>query len=312
MRRSGRIRTAAVRLMLVGLVTLPQWSWGQATDRIGTVLVVENVAEVQAQDATEWERLRFRDTIFLNDTVRTGADSKVKVLLRDDSIMTLGERGEMQFTEFLLTQEQRRSVVSLLLGTVRVITTRIFGGNSATEVHTPNTVAGVRGTDMLVSFTPPDLTDVIVRATETGVTVKNPNLPQEVAVGPNFRTQVTGNTAPTTPTAVPAVEMQEIFLEVSTVPAQVPEEVTPTEELEPIGTPRGETEALSLPSPPLPPLESFPTQLGQDELEDQLNQASRTQEGMDRAMDQLPPDNTPVTQNITDTTDLQIIIVVPR
>ena len=45
--------------------------------------------------------------------------------------MTLAERSEMQFTEFLLTPQQRRTIVSLTLGKLRVVTTRIFGSGSS-------------------------------------------------------------------------------------------------------------------------------------------------------------------------------------
>ena len=134
-------------VFLLGMLAVPSWSWSQTTERIGTVLAVEGVAEVRAAQATEWERLRFRDGIFLNDTVRTAADGKLKVLLRDDSIMTLAEQSEMQFTDFRLTAQQRRSIVNLYVGKIRLLTTRLFGTGSVAEVHTPNAVAGVRGSD---------------------------------------------------------------------------------------------------------------------------------------------------------------------
>jgi len=130
-------------------------AWGQADERIGTVLAVDGTAEVRAANTATWEPLQFRAVLFPNDTVRTAADSKVKVLLRDESIMTLAERSEMQFTEFVLTPQQRRTIVNLALGRLRVVTTKIFGAGSATEIRTANTVAGVRGTTFVVIFVPP-------------------------------------------------------------------------------------------------------------------------------------------------------------
>jgi hypothetical protein len=144
---------AVLGVLLLGwLLAVPTRSAAQGTERIGTVLAVDGVAEVRTRDATEWERLKFRDAIFLNDTVRTAAESKLKVLLHDDSIMTLAERSEMRFTDALLTEQQRRTVVSLLVGKVRVLITRLFGTGSTTEVHTPNAVAGVRGSEGHVSY----------------------------------------------------------------------------------------------------------------------------------------------------------------
>jgi hypothetical protein len=305
----GRVPIAVVVLMLFGLVAAPRWSWGQATEPIGTVIVVENVAEVRAQDATEWERVRFRDAIFLNDTMRTGADSKVKVLLRDDSIMTLAERSELEFTEFLLTPEQQRSIMSLLIGTVRIITTRILRAGSATEVHTLNTVAGIRGTDLLVTFTPPDITDVIVSATETAVTVFNQNLPQQaIEVAPNFRTRVAGNAPPTPPVPVPPTEMQGLLQEVSTIPAQVPEEVTPTDALDPLQTPRGAEVLPTQPEPSLPP-QPLPTQLVQQEITEQIEQQTLQEQIMEITTETTTPDDNPMAIG---TTDVRIIVPIPR
>src|SRR6185295_9616669 len=92
-----RIGSVALVLALLGAACMPGLSWGQEDQRIGTVLAVEGTAEVRAATATVWEPLQFRAAILPNDTVRTAADSKVKILLRDDSIMTLAERSEMQF-----------------------------------------------------------------------------------------------------------------------------------------------------------------------------------------------------------------------
>src|SRR5256886_15658667 len=190
----GRIAIIALALMLMGVAWAPGPSWGQEDQRIGTVLAVDGTAEVRAANATTWEPLQFRAAIFPNDTVRTAANSKVKVLLRDDSIMTLAERSEMQFTEFLLTPQQRRTLVSLTLGKLRVVTTKIFGAGSTTEVRTANTVAGVRGTTFIVTFIPPEETEVVVL--DGVVAVRNPNLPQLAPVPSNFLTHVIGATAP--------------------------------------------------------------------------------------------------------------------
>src|SRR5262249_26840316 len=176
MGRRRRIGSVALMLTLLAGACMPGQSWGQDDQRIATVLAVEGTATVRAANATPPEPLQFRAAIFQNDTVRTEVNSKVKILLRDDSIMTLAENSEMQFTEFLLTSQQRRAIVSLARGKLRVVTTRIFGAGSATEVRTANTVAGVRGTTFIVVFIPPDATEVDVL--DGVVAVRNPNFPQ--------------------------------------------------------------------------------------------------------------------------------------
>jgi hypothetical protein len=239
MARQRRISLVVMALTLLGLAASATPSWGQTEERIGTVLAVDGTAEARAANATTWEPLQFRAAIFAQDTVRTGADSKVKILLRDDSIMTLAERSEMQFTEFLLTPQQRRTVVSLALGKLRVVTTKIFGAGSATEVRTPNTVAGVRGTTFVVIFIPPDTTEVL--GLDGVVTVRNlnPAIPQIEPVPQNFRTRVLGNTAPEKATELSPTERQALERDMR-LTEQVPLEVQPSSESQTAGAVRGE------------------------------------------------------------------------
>lgn len=156
-------RAALMFVLLLQAVWLTP-AWSQPVNRIGTVLVVEGTAEARQQQATSWEPLRFRDAIFLNDRVRTATESKLKVLLNDESIITIVERSEMQFTTFVVTPQQRRSVMQLVLGKIRVLTTQFFGTDSMTEVHTPNTVTGVRGSEIVVQHAGDQTTFLCVAA----------------------------------------------------------------------------------------------------------------------------------------------------
>jgi hypothetical protein len=250
-RRIGRV---ALVLTLLGVACMSGQSWGQEEQRIGTVLAVEGTAEVRAITAMTWEPLQFRAAILPNDTVRTAANSKVKILLRDDSIMTLAERSEMQFTEFLLNPEtqQRRTLVSLTLGKLRVVTTRIFGAGSVTEVRTANTVAGVRGTTFVVIFIPPEETEVVVL--DGVVAVRNPNFPQLEPVPANFHTQVLGDAPPNPATEVPVSERQQLELGLR-LTEQIPMEVQPVTQRQAAGPIRGEqiTAGLAAPTAPVPP-----------------------------------------------------------
>jgi hypothetical protein len=155
-----------------------------------------------------------------------------------------------------LTPQQRRTVVSLALGKLKVLTTTIFGAGSVTEVRTPNTVAGVRGTTFIVIFTPPDLTQVI--GLDGVVTTRNlnPAIPQIEPVPPNFSTRVVGNRAPGRATVLPPTERQSLERELR-LTEQVPNEVKPTSQ-QAAGAVRGEqvtvvTTGLSAPPPPSPP-----------------------------------------------------------
>ena len=269
-------------LTLLAVAGMPGLRWGQEDQRIGTVLAVDGTATVRSAQATPPEPLQFRAAIFPNDTVRTAANSKAKILLRDDSIMTLAENSELQFTEFLLTPQQRRTIVSLTLGKLRVVTTKIFGAGSVTEVRTANTVAGVRGTTFVVIFIPPEETEVAVL--DGVVAVQNPTLPQFEPVPANFRTQVIGDLAPTQATELSASERQTLELGLR-LTEQIPVEVKPTSEREATGPIRGESSLVASvgpvgpAAPPLPSVALLPAgiQPGAPDSAAQLEQlVSRT------------------------------------
>jgi len=234
---------------------LPGRGWGQTGERIGTVLTLEGTAEVRAAAASDWERLRFRDAIFLNDTVRTAADSKLKVLLRDDSILTLAERSEMQFTEFLLTNQQQRSVVSLVLGKVRVLKTRLLGGANETEVRTPNAVAGVRGSEELVAYDPP-ARQTTVLCVSGECYMRDPLDPARVLIVPEGHiAQQIGNTFPTRTQQASATERQTMTARMQATEQDLHETQTTIQQaqqrlLEPPGPLRGAAPGEGPPSPP--------------------------------------------------------------
>jgi hypothetical protein len=243
-------------ILLLGMLAIPVWSWSQTSERIGTVLAVEGVAEVRAAQATEWERLRFRDGIFLNDTIRTAADSTMKVLLRDDSIVTLAEQSEMQFTDFLLTEQQRKSIVNLYVGKIRMLTTRLFGTGSVAEVHTPNAVAGVRGSDEHVQYVT-SLQQTTVLCDSGDCYMSNPTQPSQILTVPvgHIAQQIGAPGLPAITREATTTEQQTMSVGTQ-VTEQDPQETQTTEQQAlqqsqtPAGPPRGETAATAPTGPP--------------------------------------------------------------
>jgi hypothetical protein len=263
--RNHRIATAFVMLMLV-LPLAPAWS--QDDGRIGTVMVVEGTAEVRQQQATTWEPLRFRDGIFLNDSVRTAAESKLKVLMNDESIITVVERSEMQFTEFLMARQQRRSIMQLVLGKIRVLTTQLFGTGSATEVRTPNTVTGVRGSEFVVQHTGDQTTFFCAAVSRPQLDhcfmrdPQDPTLQIDVPVG-HLAEQV-GLGIPAATREVTDAERQSLLGD-TLVKAQIGSEVLPTSEQGPVppgATPPASAVVVAPAVPPVPVKLPSPTPEG--------------------------------------------------
>lgn len=95
---------------------------------------------------------RQNDPLYIGDRVRTGGDGLVKIILEDNSLLTLDRRSELEISEFLFQpQEKKRSgVFQMLRGRLKALMGRILNVQGSIELRTPTAVAGVRGTYFLV------------------------------------------------------------------------------------------------------------------------------------------------------------------
>ncbi|CAB1062005.1 hypothetical protein D1BOALGB6SA_6781 [Olavius sp. associated proteobacterium Delta 1] len=160
--------------MILGLIAFTTASWG---DYIGEVIQTEGVAELQKAEIRQkgltekWEKLSYKDEIFLADTIRTGATGKVETLLEYhdvDAVWSLLENGIMYFDEEEPICKTRKSaprmkkrIAHLDRGTVRGAVSPHAAAGSVTEIRTPNAVVCVPGTTFILRFIPPDTTELI-------------------------------------------------------------------------------------------------------------------------------------------------------
>ena len=86
------------------------------------------------------------DTVALGDRIVTDATAKVKVLLADDSVLTLGPGTEVVVDELLRGDDRRRGRLRVLAGRFKLAVAAWFAGPSDYEIATPTAVVGVRGT----------------------------------------------------------------------------------------------------------------------------------------------------------------------
>lgn len=95
------------------------------------------------------EKMHFR----AGDTIKTGRDSSVGLIFKDDTVVSLGPNSEIAVEEFLFNpRAQELSFVTRMLhGTFSFVTGQI--GKLAPKkvrIETPNATLGVRGTRFLV------------------------------------------------------------------------------------------------------------------------------------------------------------------
>ncbi|MBI5190319.1 MAG: FecR domain-containing protein, partial [Nitrospirae bacterium] len=124
-----------------------------AAEPVGRILAVKGTVSVVHAGAKKPVPGAKNAQVFLGDRLSTGKASKVKLLMKDESIVTLGQSSELTVDQFVYAPETntRKSVLKLASGMVRNLIAKSFSGiGSVFEVHTPTAVAGAMGTENLV------------------------------------------------------------------------------------------------------------------------------------------------------------------
>ena len=95
--------------------------------------------------------------IFEADTVKTGADGRLGITLKDDTRVSLGPSSEVRVNRFVYAPAEGR--LGLVLGVVRGVMAYVSGriaklAPDSIRLETPAAVMGVRGTTLAVRVTP--------------------------------------------------------------------------------------------------------------------------------------------------------------
>ncbi len=147
--------------------------------------------------------------VSIGDKIRTMKNAQVTVTFRDGSSAELGESSYLTIEGYALTGSTRTSgLLALWAGRLRTIVKVATGKAPSFEVHTPNAVVAVRGTDFETAFIdnrpcPEDRS--CMRYTTVGVfqgivAVSNPANPAPpTAVSVGYETTVACESAATSP-----------------------------------------------------------------------------------------------------------------
>jgi hypothetical protein len=135
---------------------------------------------------------KVRENVLWNDLLQTNAAGRMRVNLRDGSILSLGSNSQMHVVQHDAAAQQ--TTLEMLFGRLRSQVVKLTQPNSKFEVRTPTAVAGVIGTDFVLIVTP-DKTTVIVYSGIVQVTPLSSaalgNTSQAVRVNPGQQVEVT-------------------------------------------------------------------------------------------------------------------------
>lgn len=118
----------------------------------GLVKVVAGAAVVVrgGQEAA----LKLGDPIMSSDTVRTGADGRLGITLKDETRISLGPDTELSLTRYTFAPAagQFALVMRIVRGAVAYISGRLAKlAPDAIRIETPTSIVGVRGTHLLIA-----------------------------------------------------------------------------------------------------------------------------------------------------------------
>lgn len=145
------------------------------------------------------ETLKRGSTVFTGDVIETDANSKVKILLNDDSVLAIGPKSRVNVSDFVLDSSGRKVWLQVLAGRFKIAIAKFFGAHTDYEIRTPTAVAGVRGT-VLWGDTVLDA----ICALEGNIEVRprtGAGAPAQLSTGECVSQMAAGKTAPLKPTA---------------------------------------------------------------------------------------------------------------
>jgi FecR protein len=147
----GPMRALPVVAVTMVLVLVLFGAIAGASSPIGLVKVTEGMATVQRGNETLPASLGL--ALQEGDVLRTGADGRMGVVLRDDTRLSLGPESEIRIDRFLFAPSKGHLalVVKMARGVMAFVSGNIAKlSHDAVRVETPVAIVGVRGTQFLV------------------------------------------------------------------------------------------------------------------------------------------------------------------
>ncbi|MBI3753730.1 MAG: FecR domain-containing protein [Deltaproteobacteria bacterium] len=193
---------------------------------VGAVVAWTGDVYLYHEDEPQGIKVRGMEGVYLRDTIVTSVKSRVKLLMKDDSVLNLGENAKMVVKDYLLSEanDQRVSVFKIFAGKVRALVGRVFRGSEARfQMETPTAAAWIKGTDFIVAANERE-SEIATITGEVEARNISPSISGEVIVKPGFVTKVQEGNAPTEPAEIPPQRLNELIEETS-IPVTVPIEM---------------------------------------------------------------------------------------
>lgn len=121
-------------------------------DSAGTLVSLAGKVEVLQE---EWATASLGQAVYESSELRTGADGKVSVVLKDESVFNLGPNSHVKIADYVFGSEEpeSKSTLDVLSGKIRALVSEHYKKETASfNVRTVTATAGVRGTEFVVMY----------------------------------------------------------------------------------------------------------------------------------------------------------------
>ncbi len=142
-------------ILLCLLLLLVPAAGSVASEAIGSIKNVQGESQI-LRDGSELMAL-VGATVFERDLIRTGRNASLAVILRDDTIVSLGPESELSLKEYLFEpKENRFSVILKMLKGTFIYMSGVIGKLSpeSIQLETPDSTIAVRGTRVMIQVKP--------------------------------------------------------------------------------------------------------------------------------------------------------------
>ncbi|HYR79517.1 MAG TPA: FecR family protein [Candidatus Dormibacteraeota bacterium] len=140
-----------VAITLLSFIVTSQCSIAFAGDTVGEVTGLNGVANIERGGSEFAAALSM--PIQIHDRLITIGKAELTVTFHDGSKLILSETGTYSIDQYTITSATRTEAsIALWAGHLRAIVNVISGGTPNFQVHTPNAIAAVRGTEFETAY----------------------------------------------------------------------------------------------------------------------------------------------------------------
>ena len=190
---------------------------------VGAVVAWKGSVYVKHVGDEKGARVKSLEGLYAGDIIMTVKRSRAKILLKDDSIISMGPESKLKIDSYTMNLRQRKRVsrLRMLAGKVRAVVTRKFHGKgSFFRISTPSAIVGVKGTDFIISSTK-DGDEIVAISGKVTVGSSKKGVRGEVVLKGGHGTRVKTGKAPSAPEKVPSKRMMEL-IDDTEIPVTVP------------------------------------------------------------------------------------------